>query len=80
MRTRISLAFWLCVSVAVCAIATEPPNSNQSLQKVESQQTAPQSPTDLPPIKIAMIGDSTMASYSKPPEDKPTLTGWGQVF
>lgn len=32
------------------------------------------------PIKIAMIGDSTMASYSKPPEDRPSLTGWGQVF
>jgi sialidase-1 len=32
------------------------------------------------PIKIAMIGDSTMASYAKPPEDRPTLTGWGQVF
>lgn len=32
------------------------------------------------PIKIAMIGDSTMASYAKPPEDRPSLTGWGQVF
>ena len=35
---------------------------------------------DLKPIKIAMIGDSTMASYSKPPEDRSTLSGWGQVF
>ena len=34
----------------------------------------------LPPIKIALIGDSTVASYPKPPEDRPTLTGWGQVF
>lgn len=34
----------------------------------------------LPPIKIAMIGDSTMSSYANPPKDKPTLTGWGQVF
>ena len=32
------------------------------------------------PIKIAMIGDSTMASYAKPPTDRPDLTGWGQVF
>lgn len=32
------------------------------------------------PIAIALIGDSTMASYPKPPEDRPTLTGWGQVF
>lgn len=35
---------------------------------------------DLRPIKIAMIGDSTMASYPKPPDDRPSLTGWGQVF
>src|SRR5204862_3062889 len=26
------------------------------------------------------VGDSTMASYAKPPADRPTLTGWGQVF
>jgi lysophospholipase L1-like esterase len=34
----------------------------------------------LPPLKIGMIGDPTMASYAKPPADRPTLTGWGQVF
>ncbi len=27
-----------------------------------------------------MIGDSTMATYNKRPEDRPDLTGWGQVF
>lgn len=32
------------------------------------------------PIKIALIGDSTVASYAKPPADRPDLTGWGQVF
>lgn len=32
------------------------------------------------PVTITLIGDSTMASYPKPPEDRPTLTGWGQVF
>lgn len=32
------------------------------------------------PIRIALIGDSTMASYAKPPADRPDLTGWGQVF
>lgn len=37
-------------------------------------------PAAEPPIKIAMIGDSTMSSYPKPPADRPTLTGWGQVF
>ena len=35
---------------------------------------------NLPPIKIALIGDSTVASYPKPPADRPSLTGWGQVF
>lgn len=32
------------------------------------------------PVKILMVGDSTMSSYAKPPADRPTLTGWGQVF
>ena len=32
------------------------------------------------PIRIVLVGDSTVASYSKPPADKPDLTGWGQVF
>lgn len=32
------------------------------------------------PLSIALIGDSTMASYAKPPADRPDLTGWGQVF
>ena len=32
------------------------------------------------PVRIAMVGDSTMASYPKPPSDRPDLTGWGQVF
>lgn len=31
-------------------------------------------------IRIALIGDSTVASYDKPPADRPDLTGWGQVF
>jgi lysophospholipase L1-like esterase len=33
-----------------------------------------------PAIHIALIGDSTVASYEKPPADRPDLTGWGQVF
>src|SRR5687768_13828576 len=32
------------------------------------------------PIKIALIGDSTVSTYTKPPADRPDLTGWGQVF
>lgn len=31
-------------------------------------------------IRVALIGDSTVASYAKPPKDRPDLTGWGQVF
>lgn len=30
--------------------------------------------------RILMVGDSTMSNYTKPPADRPTLTGWGQVF
>jgi lysophospholipase L1-like esterase len=32
------------------------------------------------PIRIVLVGDSTVASYVNPPKDKPDLTGWGQVF
>lgn len=32
------------------------------------------------PVRIALIGDSTVATYDKPPADRSTLTGWGQVF
>lgn len=31
-------------------------------------------------IRVAMVGDSTMASYPNPPKDRPDLHGWGQVF
>jgi len=31
-------------------------------------------------VRIALIGDSTVASYPNPPADRPDLTGWGQVF
>jgi lysophospholipase L1-like esterase len=31
-------------------------------------------------IRIALVGDSTMASYPNPPKDRPDLHGWGQVF
>ncbi len=31
-------------------------------------------------VTIAIIGDSTAASYPSPPPDRPELTGWGQVF
>ncbi len=31
-------------------------------------------------VRIALIGDSTVASYLNPPKDRPDLTGWGQVL
>ncbi len=31
-------------------------------------------------IRIAIVGDSTVASYPRPPADRPDLTGWGQVL
>ncbi len=30
--------------------------------------------------RVALIGDSTVASYPNPPADRPDLTGWGQVL
>ncbi|MGE0755467.1 MAG: sulfatase-like hydrolase/transferase [Pirellulaceae bacterium] len=45
-----------------------------------SRYTLQRLPKVLRPITIAMVGDSTMASYPNPPADRPTLTGWGQVF
>jgi lysophospholipase L1-like esterase len=32
------------------------------------------------PVRIALVGDSTVATYEKPPADQPDLTGWGQVL
>ncbi len=32
------------------------------------------------PLRIALVGDSTVSTYSNPPADTPGLTGWGQVF
>lgn len=45
-----------------------------AMNAVAAEETAPKA------IKIALIGDSTVASYPKPPADRPDLTGWGQVF
>lgn len=39
---------------------------------------AAEAPLTNPP-RIALIGDSTVASYRDPPADRPDLTGWGQV-
>ena len=31
-------------------------------------------------LRIVLIGDSTVASFTTPRPDRPDLTGWGQVF
>ncbi|GEP41325.1 GDSL-type esterase/lipase family protein [Brevifollis gellanilyticus] len=32
------------------------------------------------PLKIVLAGDSTVATQSNPPKDRPTLAGWGQML
>jgi lysophospholipase L1-like esterase len=32
------------------------------------------------PLRIVLVGDSTVASVPNPPQDRPTLAGWGQVL
>lgn len=34
----------------------------------------------LKPIRILLVGDSTVASYAKPPADRPDMAGWGQML
>ena len=41
---------------------------------------AADSADELAPLRIVLVGDSTVASYPEPPADRPSLTGWGQVF
>ncbi len=41
---------------------------------------AAENTAELAPVRIALVGDSTVASYPDPPADRPSLTGWGQVF
>ncbi|MGB7344577.1 MAG: rhamnogalacturonan acetylesterase [Pirellulaceae bacterium] len=38
------------------------------------------SPPEATLVRVVLVGDSTMASYAKPPADRPDLTGWGQVL
>ena len=47
---------------------------------VAATSIAADNASDTKPIRIVLVGDSTVASYAKPPADKPDLTGWGQVF
>lgn len=41
---------------------------------------AAENAAELVSVRVALVGDSTVASYPTPPADRPSLTGWGQVF
>lgn len=56
----------LLLSVVAAPVAT----TGVLAQKAESSKA----------VRVALIGDSTVASYPRPPKDRPDLTGWGQVF
>ena len=43
---------------------------------VAASSVAADSPPSAKPMQIALVGDSTVASYAKPPKDRPDLTGW----
>ena len=47
---------------------------------VATASLAAENAASIKPIRIVLVGDSTVASYVKPPKDRPDLTGWGQVF
>jgi lysophospholipase L1-like esterase len=32
------------------------------------------------PIKVALAGDSTVATVQNPPKERPDLAGWGQML
>lgn len=51
-----------------------------SFSLIAGQITAGEEPSRPKTVRIALIGDSTVASYEKPPADRPDLAGWGQVF
>ena len=59
---------WLCIGLLLLIMTM----SGRSV-------TASGTP-EVPALRIVLVGDSTVASYSKPPADRPSLTGWGQVL
>ena len=63
--------FMRCLSLLVGVLAFVIASTST---KAEDAASSPR------PIKIVIVGDSTAATYLKPPADRPDLTGWGQVF
>ena len=58
---------WLLLGVLAFVVASVSANAEDAASRLK-------------PIKIVIVGDSTAATYLKPPADRPDLTGWGQVF
>ncbi len=65
------LCWRLCLSLAFLSCATQVPAHDRSTAG------APELGSE---VRVALIGDSTVASYLHPPADRPDLTGWGQVL
>jgi lysophospholipase L1-like esterase len=65
VTARSQFVFWVVASILIGAFSV-----TGSFQAVADEVE----------LRVAIIGDSTVASYPKPPPDRPDLTGWGQVF
>lgn len=68
---------WLVGAALVASalvLVARPAVTAAELQPAAASQAATEK------LRVVVIGDSTAASYPKPPEDRPTLTGWAQVF
>ena len=63
---------WLAAASFLFAYAFLWPCSIGAAESAEPQPTKR--------LRIVLVGDSTVASFAKPPADRPTLTGWGQVL
>ncbi|MCA9208663.1 MAG: hypothetical protein KDA55_09925, partial [Planctomycetales bacterium] len=63
-----SMLRWAAPAAVLLSLYVSPGNSSFHASAEEGE------------LRVAIIGDSTVASYPNPPADRPDLTGWGQVF
>ncbi|MCA9146438.1 MAG: rhamnogalacturonan acetylesterase [Planctomycetales bacterium] len=63
-----SMLRWAAPAAVLLSLYVSPGNSSFHTSAEEGE------------LRVAIIGDSTVASYPNPPADRPDLTGWGQVF
>ncbi|MCB9559556.1 MAG: rhamnogalacturonan acetylesterase [Kofleriaceae bacterium] len=73
-----SVACVVYVMLSVLEIGCGPGNPGKGT--VDARATVPDADNRPTPVVTVMVGDSTMATFDDPPPDRPTLTGWGQVF